>query len=52
MGHCCRLTRQGGYGLKVGWVAFAQCDCNGLQTVHGQDQDDSKNMVCIAQSTD
>jgi hypothetical protein len=38
MGYLCRLTRQGGDGLKVGWVAFAQSDCNGLQTVQGQDQ--------------
>jgi hypothetical protein len=34
------FTRQGGDGLKVGRVAFAQSDCNGLQTVHGQNKDD------------
>ena len=48
MGYLCGLTRQGGDGLKVGRVAFAQSDCNGLQAVRGQDQDGGKEWMCRA----
>ena len=45
MGYLCGLTRQDGDGLKVGRVAFAQSDCNRLQAIHGQDQDDGKEWM-------